>query len=231
MSKPEFTPVRFYRFDRLFRQLRLMERERTAPWAVLLGIIVYHLGLSLRRTAYLLAPFGVFVSHVTIWYWLQKVGERATVDPQDLPEVIVLDETWIKVGGREAWIFTAFDPKTWRVLYLEPFSRRTEKNVRTFLNHLAQRYGALPKEVITDGGRWYQACLGLLSYCQGWRWRIVRGGVRSAIEGFYGEFLKRRLKDFDCYCPSRAGLRSLRNWLWAYSWLHNEIKGGHTIVF
>jgi|FaiFalDrversion3_1042247.scaffolds.fasta_scaffold00084_2 transposase-like protein len=211
-----------------------MERERTAQWAVLLAIMVSHLGLSLRRTASLVAPFGVFVSHVAIWYWLQKGGQRAPVSPEDLPAVVVLDETWIKVGGREAWIFTAFDPQTWRVLSLEPFARRTEKTVQTFLRHLAQRYGgygAWPKEVITDGGRWYAACLGLLSYRKGFRWRIVKGGVRSAIEGFSGEFLKRRLKDFDCYCPSRAGLRSLRNWLWAYSWLHNEIKGGHYIVF
>ncbi len=30
-------------------------------------------------------------------------------------------------------------------------------------------------------------------------WKVVRGGERSVIEGFFGEFLKRRVKDFDRY--------------------------------
>ena len=42
------------------------------------------------------------------------------------------------------------------------------------------------------------------------RWRGVRGGERSVIEGFFGEFLKRRIKDFDRYFPIKKGLGSLR---------------------
>jgi len=42
-------------------------------------------------------------------------------------------------------------------------------------------------------------------------WRIVRGGVRSVLEGFFGEFLKRRIKDFDHYFPTKKkGLGGLR---------------------
>ncbi|MCD6320716.1 hypothetical protein J7L84_00505 [Candidatus Bipolaricaulota bacterium] len=40
-------------------------------------------------------------------------------------------------------------------------------------------------------------------------WRIVRGGKRAVIEGFFGEFLKQWLKDFDRYFPTKKGLDSL----------------------
>ena len=35
-----------------------------------------------------------------------------------LPPVIVVDETWVKVGGKEAWIYVALDPRTLKVVYL-----------------------------------------------------------------------------------------------------------------
>ena len=45
-----------------------------------------------------------------------------------LPPVIVVDETWVKVGGKEAWIYVALDPRTLKVVYLEPFFVRDESN-------------------------------------------------------------------------------------------------------
>ena len=114
----------------------------------------------------------------------------------------LVDETWVKVGGRSAWIFTAIDPFT-----------RSEETTSKFLKHLAQAYGSWPKEVITDGGSWYRAAVPVWNWKKEFLWRVVRGGLRSSIEGFFGEFLKRRAKDFDCYFPTQLGLRSLRNWL------------------
>jgi len=131
---------------------------------------------------------------VAIWYWIQKLGERRRLgvrkgrDP--LPPRIVLDETWVQVGARPAWIFTALDPATWKILYVEPFFSRNEQTTLEFLEHLAQLYGAWPKEIITDGGVWYRAVLPWLGWKKKFEWRVVRGGVRSAIEGFFGEFLK-----------------------------------------
>ena len=31
-----------------------------------------------------------------------------------LPPVIVVDETWVKVGGKEAQVYVALDPTLWR---------------------------------------------------------------------------------------------------------------------
>jgi len=221
-----FVPVRFYRLGRLFKDRRLIRRERTELWAIALALVLYHLGLSLRKTALLLGAFGVERSHVAIWYWLQRMGERWPVWEGPLPSCIVIDETWVKVGGRSAWIFTAIDPFSWRIIYLEPFFTRSEETTSEFLKHLAEAYGSWPKEVITDGGSWYRAAVPLWSWKEKFLWRVVRGGLRSSIEGFFGEFLKRRLKDFDCYVPTKQGLGSLRHWLWGYAWFHNWLLMG-----
>jgi len=101
--KESLVPVRFYRLGRLFKDRRLIRRERTELWAIALALVLYHLGLSLRRTALLLRAFGVERSHVAIWYWLQRMGERWQVWKGPLPPSIVVDETWVKVGGRSAW--------------------------------------------------------------------------------------------------------------------------------
>jgi transposase-like protein len=129
-----------------------------------------------------------------------------------------------KVGGKSAWIFTAIDPLTWRIIYLEPFFKRDEHTTTEFLEHLAKAYGSWPKEMITDGGSWYRAAVPFWSWKK-FLWRVVRGGLRSSIEGFFGEFLKRRMKDFDCYVPTNLGLRSLSNW--TGSW----VMPGSTIGF
>ena len=42
------------------------------------------------------------MSHVAVWYWNKKVGEAGIKFHQGpLPPVIVVDETWVKVGERK----------------------------------------------------------------------------------------------------------------------------------
>lgn len=76
-----------------------------------------------------------------------------------LPPKIVVDETWVKVSGRDCWIFAAIDPKTWRVTYVEPHFKRDGKTTEQFFQHIAEIYGEWPYEVITDGGSWYRMVL------------------------------------------------------------------------
>ncbi len=58
----------------------------------------------------------------------------------------------MKVGGKEAWIYVALDPRTLKVVYLEPFFVRDEGTANAFLEHLVEAYGEWLREVITDGG-------------------------------------------------------------------------------
>lgn len=136
------------------------------------------------------------------------------------------DETWVKVGEKDVWIYVALDPRTLRIIYLEPLSRRDEYTTNLFLEYLVEEYGEWPKEVIIDGGRWYRAAFSFWQIEGKMRWAVVGGGARSVIKGFFGEFLKRRIKDFDKYSPT-GSLESLRSWLSAFAWFHNSLIEGH----
>jgi len=49
----------------------------------------------------------------------------------------------------------------------------------------------------------------------------MKGGEREEIEGWFGEYLKRRIKDFDKHFPSPKGeLKRVQRWLWVYSWAY-----------
>ncbi|HED03436.1 MAG TPA: hypothetical protein ENI60_01560 [Candidatus Fraserbacteria bacterium] len=61
-----------------------------------LGLALYAQGLSLRRTALVLAQLGVRVSHVAVWYWIQSFFNNWTMWNDSLPDAIVVDETRVK---------------------------------------------------------------------------------------------------------------------------------------
>ena len=219
-----YSTLRFQRMGKIFKSRCWIERERTACWAVAMAIMLYHLGLSLRRTALFLSLHRINVSHVAIWYWIQKIGKKWAWH-KPMPSTLVLDETCIKLKGRLCWVFTALDPETWQVVYMEPSYCRNAATVRRFMENMAEVYGKWPNILLSDGGSWYSSGLRYWKHSSKFAWWVIRGGVRNSIEGFYGEFLKRRVKDFDCYCPSRK-LKSMRRWLWSYCWLHNGIRDG-----
>ena len=67
----------------------------------------------------------------------------------------------------------ALDPRTLKVIYLEPFFVRDEGNTNAFLEHL-EAYGEWPKEVITDGG-WLWAAFSpqSLDSLRRWLWTFT----------------------------------------------------------
>ena len=119
---------------------------------------------------------------MAVWYWNKKVGETGIKFHQGLlPPVIVVDVTWVKVGEKEAWIYVALDPRTLKVIYLEPFFVRDEGNTNAFLEHLVEAYGEWLKEVITDGGPWYRAAFFPQSLDSLRRWLWTFAWLRNLI--------------------------------------------------
>lgn len=211
--------VTFFKMGRLFKQHHVIQREKTQSWAVALGLAAYASGLSFRRTAQLLHGMGVSISHVAVWYWKEKFAVNWRVWVGQLPDRIVVDETYVKVGGRTCWIFAAIDPATRRVLYLQAFRERKLWQTCEFFRELRRIYGHWAKQAVVDGGPWYTGALWLLQRTK--RVRMV-GGLRNYVERFFRE-LKRRLKAFDVSFPQRqSGLASVRHWLALYGWHYNQ---------
>jgi len=211
--------VTFHKLGRLFRQHGVIQRERTPAWAVALGLAAYAQGLSLRRTALLLAQWGVRVSHVGVWYWIQAFAAKWPVWEGPLPDRIVVDETRVKLGGRLCWIWAAIDPKSRRILYLRVSRDRTLTSTMEFFEELARVYGRWPREAVVDGGPWYPGALFRLQKTR--RVRLV-GGIRNYVERRFREF-KRRVKVFDRSFPQRRlDHRSITHWLRMFAWFHNH---------
>ena len=59
----------FRKLRRLLKAKGIMEKHRVPLWEIALGLVLYQLGLSFRKTARVLGLLGKGVSHVTVWYW------------------------------------------------------------------------------------------------------------------------------------------------------------------
>ena len=57
-------------------EIEFFERERTDRQVVELAILLYNHGVSLRKVERVLGWLGVERSHVAIWTWTQKFGQR-----------------------------------------------------------------------------------------------------------------------------------------------------------
>ncbi len=93
---------------RVFRRARKSNRLRA------LGIVLYHLGLSLRDCSTVLFNFGE-ASHEAIRKWYLKC--RHLFHPTSRKRrAIAVDETKIKIQGKWMYVWAAIDIDTWDVL-------------------------------------------------------------------------------------------------------------------
>jgi len=81
------------------------------------------------------------VNHVAVWYWNKEAGEKRLKLCKDLlPFMIVVDETCVKVGGKDAWIYVTLDPHTIKAILLEPLSAGMKEAPTPFRNILLWRH-------------------------------------------------------------------------------------------
>ena len=195
--------------DEVLDEIEFFERERTDRQFVELAILLYDCGVSFRK---------VERSHVAIWTWVQKFGQRLSEAGRrpaaDLPAVVLLDETAITQHGEEFTLFAAVDPETRHVLHAAVAPSRNTLTTRRFLTELAELYGRAPPIVVTD-----EASYGPVFTDLGIT-RIIRpNSVRNHIERWIQE-LKRRI---DTFYASFTGydVVTTNNWLRQFGWVWN----------
>ena len=89
---------------------RFMIRERTPLALMLYGVYVYLCSNSLRRASRILEPI-VERSHESIRQWVQRLApvcDEFDVDRR-LVTAVFVDETMIRIRGREAWVVSIAD--------------------------------------------------------------------------------------------------------------------------
>jgi putative transposase len=86
-------------------------RRRTPLALMLYGVYVYLCSNSLRRASKILEP-TITRSHEAIRQWVQRLApicDGFDIDRR-LVTAIFVDETMIRIRGRQAWVWVAFEP-------------------------------------------------------------------------------------------------------------------------
>ena len=95
---------------------RIFARERKPNKIRALGIVLYHLGLSLRDISLILTYFNN-VSHEAIRNWYGRYNDIFKVKSKPR-KTIAIDETKIKIQGKWMFVWAAIDIETWK--YSQP---------------------------------------------------------------------------------------------------------------
>jgi len=189
---------------------KFMERERTPLPLMLYAVYLYFCSRSLRLASYALEPI-IDRSHVSLWRWVQRfasIADRFNIDRAAV-QCIFVDETLIKIKGREYWLWIAYEPCLSRCLMMHLSVERTLMVCYLFLKGVRTRYGRKP--ILTDGALWYvEACNWLrLSH------RVYQIEEKNLMERFI-QNIKDRTECFDDYFPCRkdeCDREHVWNWL------------------
>jgi len=143
----------------ILKQRGIVQRERTPTELLIYGIFLTTLGLSLRKTKRALEPLKTIVSHVAIWKWVHKLGNKLKdriFGLEEMPAILVVDETKVKIGDREGYVWVAINPYNGKIVYMMlSFSRSSLVALLFFQRMIRVHGGRKPKIVITDDGNWY----------------------------------------------------------------------------
>jgi putative transposase len=202
--------------------VQFLIRERTPLALMLYGVYVYLCSNSLRRASKILEPI-VERSHEAIRRWVQRLApicNRFDVDRR-LVRTIFVDETMIKIRGRRAWVWVAYEPRLRVFLAFRISYNQSILDAYLFLKGLRIRYGLKP--IWTDEGVWYpEAC----------RWARLEHHVygqdwKNLIERM-NEALKDRLECFDDYFPclkrEECDREHVHNWVSVFRFFHNFVR-------
>jgi transposase-like protein len=109
-----------------------VERDRTPRWAIEVGIRCHLSGMSLRDTSQFLEELGVQRSHVAIHNWVHQ-AELQPISTLSADQLAV-DETMIRLHGKEFWLYGAVDPETNEIIALQLYPTITKVTTRWFLD-------------------------------------------------------------------------------------------------
>jgi putative transposase len=199
-----------------------MIRRRTPLALMLYGVYVYLCSNSLRRASKILEPL-VDRSHEAIRQWVQRLApicDRFDVD-RALVRVIFVDETMIRIRGRQAWVWVAFEPGLKVFLAFHVSYNRSILDAHMFLKRLRHTYGRKP--IWTDEATFYpEACRYLrLEH------RVYPTEWKNLIERM-NQSLKDRLECFDdmfpCLRKEECDREHVRNWISVFRFFHNHVR-------
>lgn len=157
--------------------------------------------------------FGYLPSKNTVFRWITKYTQSAKnltkdLHPKSLGTTWIADETVLKIGGKNVWMYDIIDKDTRFLLATRLSYTRTTADAKALMEQASKVAGIKPKEVLIDGNNSY---LDSIEQAFGSDAEHVRGNPFSSkesgestsrIERFHGTIksrtkVMRGLKDFE----------------------------------
>jgi len=161
-------------------------------------------------------------SYVAIWKWVQRLAPLC--DRFDVKKgrvsCIFVDETMVRIRGRQAWVWVAFEPYLKCFLAFYVGWQQNTLVAYLFLKELRRRYGR--KTIYTDDADWYPlACrwLRLEHHVYGDEWKEIMERMN--------QYFKDRTECFDDLFPcfkEECDLKHVHNWISVFRFYHNYVR-------
>ncbi len=212
---------------------------KTPAKAVSAALEMYFDGLSLAKVARALRKaFGVFVSRVSIWNWIQKFVPNVRLVSGLVPDAWHswhVDETVVKVKGDMLWFWDAIDYDTrFIVMGLLTETRGKKEAVSFFRGARSQVGGIAPTFVVTDGcgayrrglskNFWGKICMGACKVIRRPGLRAREGKLSNNIIERFHNTIKERYKVLRGYGSLRGAMNMLDGFVIQYNFLRPHMS-------
>lgn len=187
---------------------KIFERNKKNIETKILGVLLYHRGLSYRDTSKILGVIEPS-SYEAVHYWYKQFKELFVVSCKHR-EKIALDETKVKREGKQVYLWTAIDVQSHEVLGVYISDTRTGLDTYSFLKYVLQFCRNKPL-VLGDKAPWYPWALKRV----GLEYKHETFGDRNSVEQWYSPF-KHRVKRFWRRFPYHSTNQSIRGWCRSY---------------
>ncbi|XRO74805.1 IS6 family transposase [Methanocaldococcus sp. 28A] len=193
---------------------KVIKRNKKSIEIKILAGILYYLGLSLRKVSLFLSQFES-ISHESVRQYYHKIKDILNEPERKTRNLIVIDETKLKLGNETIYVWSAIDVESKECLGIYISKTRCYLDTILFVKSILKFCSNKPK-ILVDGGKWYPWTLQRL----GLKFERVRFGLRNCVESFFS-LLKRRTKSFYNLFPNNSKFSTAISWLKSFSSLYN----------
>ena len=140
--------------------------------------------------------------------------------------MIAVDETKLKIAGRQVFVWSAIDVKRYEVLALKASFTRGELDAILFIREILQYCFDERPIIIVDHGPWHQPALEHL----GLRYRQVTFQNRNPVESWF-HILKQKTKRFYNDFPFHSRTESIASYLASFVRMQNIHRKDNLTIF
>ena len=194
----------------------VFKRNKIPPETKVVASLLYLSGLSYRAMTYQTRLIGA--SHVSVFNWVHALRGIVSRVPRRERKIVAIDETKLKIQGRQVYVWAAIDADTKELLAVYASYYRSSINTIVFLKRVLETCIGRKPVVLVDGGPWYPWPLNEM----GFKWLHVTFGYRNTIERFF-RILKERTRRFYNNLPSTR-MDNLQSFMDVFMLWYNHLR-------